>query len=457
MRVDVDIPDGLLSEPQREAVESEDPYLLLAGGFGSGKSTALYIKLLALKMRNGRAPGLALGATMGELHSNVIQPMFRMLADSGAERLIPAIVGPTPREPSQHLLWYDGARTWLGSAKSPEGWTGKSVGYLVMDEGRLFQPKLWDLAAARLREPCPCPQIVIGSTPAMGWLSREFNSGNPRRRLITMPTRLNAHNLREGYIEDLEQSYSTRMAAAYIDGEFVMLEGAVYEKLDARDPWNGRWAIDYKYDPGKLTLLWIDPGFRKSAWVFAQEFRPGRLVIFDQLMIDETSDWAAVQAVNAKKYAIDGITYDPASEGTQSALNLSTVAMLKQIKTRSRDPLLPIGGVLRDISFGVDKVRAMFGDPDNGIEPRLFFAKSLQAYESQRGMVRGVMKDHLALSYPEAKHGKPLSNKPVKDGVTDHSTDCTRYGIVRFMVDRGVLLDDVTRKRLQHDPMPRTA
>jgi len=82
-----------------------------------------------------------------------------------------------------------------------------------------------------------------------------------------------------------------------------------------------------------------------------------------------------------------------------------------------------ITGPWRSIPWGVDKTRALLGG--QGQPTRIRFAKSLLREEA--GRERGIVKDLAAYRYPEVKDGRPITDLPLKDGVTDHSNDSLRY------------------------------
>ena len=423
------------STPQLEFLESTDPSVLLAGGFGSGKSTAAQAKILQLKITNGATPGLVVAQTHGELHTNIINPLLEALSYVYPKDLVPHIKGGSPRDPKIYLYWpQDGGKVYLGSANNPRSYAGVNVGWAVGDEARLWRVEAWTLFQSRVRVRCPMPQKALTSTPGIGWLSEEFNTGRPRRRLIKCPTRLNAANLQDGYELDLRASYSKRMLAVFLEGEFALLTGAVYESLDPNF-YNSAHATNHTIERGEKTYLWVDPGFRRSAWAFVQRRHPPgerrpHWVVFDELILDDTSDATAVQLVNDKantsRFAIDEIWCDPASDSTQGAFALDTIAMMRNIKCRSQRPIRYVTGYMRDIPFGVDKVRALL-DHDDIRKPRLFFDRKLEEIEKQKN--RGVVKSLMGYSYPDDK-GRNMTDLPLHDSTHSHFADAVRYGTV---------------------------
>lgn len=398
---------------------------LMCAGLGAGKSTAGIAKCLLLKGANGRLPGLIIAQTYGALYNNIVDPMMSMLERSLPEQLVPRIVGRNTGK--DHMLWADNSKTLIRSAEKPKSYDGANAAWLYGDEIRHWKKEAHEIAIARVRiKTAPLMQKAFTSTPGMGWMSEEFDTDKPGREVIRCGTIENAHNLAEGYIDDIRLSYSPRLQRAMLEGYFTILEGAVYDALPP-NIWDSEWVVDH--DPKKhkrcKTYLAVDPGYRRSAWLWIHEITPTSWVVFDQIMPDERSDDACVAMVNARGWPIDEIWCDPAADATQSALNLDTIAMLKGIKLRTRHSVRYISGPFRSVTFGVDKMRTLLGEPVEGLPIRVKFARRLQKIE--RRSRRGIVKDLMAYHYPEAKNGKALGGQPLKDGLTDHSNDALRY------------------------------
>ncbi len=405
-------------------LRSEAPQVLLAGGFGSGKTFALALKILQLKAINGRAPGLIVAQTWRQLWSVTIRRFMQVCKATLPKEYVPRVVD---KQGECYLDFGDGAPVFLRSATDPGGYDGLDVGWAAGDEARHWTREAYNVFIGRVRVPCPLPQKVFASTPAMHWLSDEFNSGKADRHLITAPTRENLKHLAPTFITDLKLSYSRRLQRAILEGEFTVLEGAVYEAFDPTP--TSPWAIDYE-PAGALHrshkhFLAVDPGYRRSSWFFIAERGPLDWVVYDQLQGESRSDWSCVEEVNGRGHPIDEIWTDPAANATQSALNLDTMAMLQGVKTRNKAPIRYITGPYRSVSFGVDKMRVLMGDPEGGLPIRLRFARQL--LEQERGKARGFIRSHASYSYGEVKEGRPLSDEPVKDGLFDHDCDAGRY------------------------------
>jgi len=422
-----------------------DPYLLFAGGVGSGKTTFLSQKLLQYLDENGRTPGLVVAPSWPLMKAVTLRRILTTL-----RRAFPGI-RPRLRDPTgeRYLDLGFGPRIYLRSATKPGSIEGFDVGWALGDELRWWPKASYLNFIARVRVTCSLNQIACASTPELGWMADEFNSGKAGRRLITVPTRENAAHLRPGYIEDLRLSYSKRMQDAILDGLFVLLEGAVYESL-AADIWNSEWVEDYdpKGNTDQKTYLCFDPGFRKSSWLWIHETRKLQWIVFDQIQPSATSDWDCVERINARGWPIDEVWCDPAADQTQSALDFDTLDVAKRI--RFRDGAEPCIRYLRPpftaIKFGVDKVRTMLGDPDSGLPIRVKFARRLR--ELEQGQSRGLVKSLQNYKYPPEKPDRPVGNNPLKDGITDHDNDAFRNWVVGMWLTTPLKeLDSDLRKR----------
>ncbi len=412
-------------------LESPSRYVCFSGGFGSGKTTVLVLKILQLVAANAGLPGLVIAQSFGALFANVIATMERVLRGTGMpEDKIPTIRGGNMRP---HSVFWNGAVVHWRSAENPGGYDGLDVAWVCGDEIRHWNKEAYDIAIARARRrDAPKLQRAFTSTPSMGWMYDEWACGKKGRDLITCGTLENAHNLEEDYIPGLRESYSPRLQRAVIDGEFTILEGAVFEAFDP-NPQKSPWVIDYDPTPDRLAnkrlFLAVDPGYRRSAWLWIVEESPLNWVVFDQLMPDNASDMAAVEMVNAKKCPVDEIWTDPAADNTQSTTGADTLASLRAVKVRgwNRKPLRTVADFGRDIPFGVDKLRVLLGG-EHGAPIRIKFSRKLA--DTERGKPRGIVRDLGALRYPEIKDGRPVTDRPLKDGITDHSTDALRYWAV---------------------------
>jgi hypothetical protein len=422
MTVHLQLDRSQMTRGQWTLLNSTEKNVLLAGGFGSGKTVGLGLKLLQLKSDNPGVPGLLLAQSWRALWSITYRRLMAVVKRSLPREAWPKIID---RSGECYLDFGDGVPVFLRSAHDPATFDGLDVGWALGDEARHWPRVSHETLLGRVRIKCARPQIAYASTPAMNWLSDEFNSGVEKRQLIRAPTKENLKNLAPDYIENLRLSYSRRLQQAVVDGLFVTLEGAVYEQVDTANL-SSPWFVDYDWRDhrDRKTILAVDPGFRRSAWIWVQEETPTSWVVVHEMMPDDTSDDACVQMVNDSGLPVDEIWCDPAADQTQSTFSLDTITMMREIESRSNAPIRYVTGPFRSITYGVDKLRTLFGDPEIHQPVRIRFSKSLVQLEKH--WKRGVVKDTGAYRYRDDKEGRAVRDEPNKDGVTDHSMDAVR-------------------------------
>jgi hypothetical protein len=426
-----------LNPSQLAWVNSRARYSLMCAGVGSGKSTAGIVKILLLKGENGTLPGLVIAQTFSQLYANIVNPLLKLTGNLPV-RYRPTLVSSGKDAP--FLKWRDGCRVYLRSAELPKGYDGLTVAWLYGDEIKDWTENAFLVAIARVRiKGAPRTQRCFTSTPVFNWMTKHWKDRDDRET-IRCSTYENERNLDADYITDLVSAYSTRMARAMLHGEWIILEGGVFEDFDP-DPRNSRWIVDdwptpHEFDQSKCYLA-VDPAYRKSAWIWLirRETPIVHWMIYDQMMADNMSDDVCVHAVNERKHPIDEIWCDPAAKAKQSQTGTSTLRSLRDINTRGfthdgrkKRSIRTLAGRSRDIEFGIERMRVLLGGYDNGTEEgapiRLVWHR--RVVEAEKGRERGSFKDIASSAYPEFR-GRVVDDQPIKDGIVDHSRDALRY------------------------------
>lgn len=425
-----------LNPGQRALLANRSRNVALLGGFGSGKTTAAVLKLLQLKSANPGVPGLLVAPNWRTLWSVCYRELRTILSRALSPAEMPKLID---KQQECYLDFGDGVPVFLRSASKIDSFDGVNVGWAVLDEARYYKREAWTVIKGRVRLRCRQPQTVVASTPAFGVLSEEYDSGRKGRDIICAPTHENAHNLADGFIDDLAVSYSKRVLRAYVEGRFTVLEGAVYEDFDGQTA-DSEWFVDF--DPftaplvERKTYLAVDPGFRRSAWLWIARMGATDWVVFDEMMPENQSDAASVAAVNARGWPIDEVWVDPAASARQSYEGADLVSLMREVKCRrpGRNVRM-LSGANREIAFGVDKTRVLLGE--EGGHKHVKFARRLRQLE--QGKPRGILRDLSAYRYPEVKDGHPLTDKPLKDGISDHGADSIRYWSVGMWLTEPLL------------------
>lgn len=412
-----------LHSAQRAAWKAEAEVVGLLGGWGSGKTWWGARAFLRNVLQNPPGVDSLLAAPFWQ---TIEQTTLRAFLDATPKRLI------TARSKKQHFVEVVGRRVYYGSADRPETLDGPTVGAYWIDEGRYVRQRGWEVVHSRLRaKKARKARGLVTSTPGGPWIEEEFNTGRRDRFVVHASTRENASNLRPGYVESLEASLSRRAARVFIDGQFGLLEGAVYE-FD-----KGWHLIPWRYNPALPVCLAWDFGYVRPAVLFLQPIPPGTVlppakgtvvqrrasvgswVVFDELVPDNLSTEALGLLVKTKGYRVDRIYCDPAGDGTQTATGLTDVSVLRG--QGFRDIRWVTDPRWRHIPTGVRLVEGLLRNTMN--ETRLYVAAHLDKPAAKRG----VVKDFLGYHYPEAKDGRAVKDQPQKDGVHDHTMDAARY------------------------------
>lgn len=222
-----------LTEPQEDFIFSEAIHPAMVAGYGAGKSQAAVIRiaLLALKYK-----GLSFG---------FVEPTYdliRLIAFPRFEEILDSWGVKYNLNKADAIIKLDnGSQIIFRSADSPERLVGFEVSDAVIDEAdtlRIDQARtVWTKMLGRIRERKPdnSPNTLAAvSTPeGFGFMYEMW--GKEKREgyeLIKAPTSSNPY-LPDGYIAQLQATYSGSQLSAYLDGNFVNLNaGSVYHEFD---------------------------------------------------------------------------------------------------------------------------------------------------------------------------------------------------------------------------------
>lgn len=399
----------------------------LIGGVGSGKTHTGAEAALEAAIENPGADGMLVSPTFSMLWRTLI-PAW--------ERACPEQLRKHIKKERRYVLWHGGS-VWYGTAEVPESLEGTNLAWYWGDEARYWPVQSHRNMLSRLRlKSARRPQAFYTTTPAMGWLSDEFNSDRPGRAAYRISTRENAANLADDYIENLERTLSARMARSIIDGEFSVIDGQVYEEFD-----EARHVIDWQHDPRLPLWASWDFGVRQSAIIFAQpvgpfgattrdgkRLPPHSLVVVDEIMPEQTPtarQIPLVQAALAQRFggrALDRIVCDPAGNQRSQDTGLRSVTMLQD----AFGPIVRYETEIqeRDIPTRIGRVQGALA-PVEG-EPTLYVARDLARQNTRRGVVKALR----SAVYPE-REGRRLSDRPREDE-TEHARDVLEYLVVRW-------------------------
>jgi hypothetical protein len=419
----------------------------LAGGWFSGKSYAL---LQWLAMRAFMNPTGTSGM--------VALPTHKLLTEFLRQYLIPAfgwdeggmIVGGSSDEGALYLR--GNRRLLYRSAHEPKRIEASDLSYVGADEIGLMKSEVFVRMVARTRDArATMPFLGFTGVPVFGWLQEEFeNRWDMQRRIIHITSADNKLAGKEA-LGNLLDACPARLRPCYIDGRFVPPGNVVYHQIT--DDHLLDWRVEDYVQPERAArrrselCVSVDPGGHTPHVTFFQIVPPGvRLpngilttkpvaIAVDEVIEsgrDEhmiTTEQLATVA-KAKGYHLQIGYMDVAGDTEDQTSGLTPLRIFADKMgiefERETDP------ALRSIVNSIELVWRMLA-PETG-HPTLYFAKHLADSRNPRALWNAMRRQH----YPVAKDGRPLSDKPEKDGVTDHACDTVRYLAVndrRFVPD----------------------
>lgn len=220
-----------LTPKQVEFVNDKTPELLISGGYRSGKTVGLIIKMYLLSMffPNNR---ILLGRkSLSDIESNLI-PAIKDIFPEGTYDYKPGYRRIDFPNGSQILLY--GLDTQVGgddTKKATQKIKGLDLGGAFIDQLEETDQLIWDQLAGRMSRNVPFRQKCATTNPANFW-GYPYFKGNPRPNTKLIETGMidNRENLPEGFIEEQlvkGELYVKRFVHGIWDTE-TMTEGRVF-------------------------------------------------------------------------------------------------------------------------------------------------------------------------------------------------------------------------------------
>lgn len=413
-----------------------------AGGWGSGKSYALLVKIGLLLSYNPPGTRGAIVLPTGPLLSKFMRAQFmpafrRLLSDFSKSEMVATIHGD--RE------------IFFISAFEPERMELLTLAWAVGDEAGLWPHETMRQMVSRVRDPrARYRQVSFVGVPRYGWLHDEFcgvtdSSGD--RRTYRLKTSDNAKAPPQ-YLDSLLSACPARMRKCYLEGEFVAPGGNVFPEYD-----EGKHIIAWDDSkPQAKTIAAIDWSPRtphvliiqivqdstidgKSVTKLSPQHAGAAMVIADELVLDGSTPLTVEKIcmeIKSRGWKVAEVICDPAGGAAEATSGIDQIR-IAQAALGVR-VLYSTTRAQRDIRNGVEHVRALL-EPGKDSVPRLYISKSVLAKAQtlpHHLRSRSVVNALRMYSYPQISDGKPVSNTPVKDGITDHACDCVRYAAVWY-------------------------
>lgn len=296
------------SAEQRRVLTSDSKYLLAAGGFRSGKTLAMCIRCIEEALANPGSTGVVFRHTYRRLE-DATMPTFMHEAlpemwdnsDCFSKSEMKLIIPEYNSEIRfRHL---DDEREVRGGGYD----------WMFWDEANENTEHLWLAVKGRMSGRKGVQRRFLTVNPnGHDWVWREFVKEKfGDHEFVIMPTYLNRVNLPDGYIEDMERSYSGIWIRRFLGADFdAIASGLVYDEI-ARDmhmirgPWepDGAWKVYAGLDWG-----FVNP----TAWVLVAVQGPYAIVFREHKEAELTPlDIAKKLRPLCKHYQIESVFCDP--------------------------------------------------------------------------------------------------------------------------------------------------
>jgi hypothetical protein len=223
-----------LTRPQYEFVSAPEPYPCFCGGFGAGKTAAVIVRAMSLKLRYPRQ-NIAMYYPTFDLVRRIGYPRFSEVFERYG---VPYRI----RKDDQLIELPSAGQIIFRTMDTPERIIGYEVADSLADEldtlKRDHAADVWTKILSRNRQKKPdgaANTAAVATTPEGYRYVYEAWKKDPQPgyRLIKASTMSNARNLPDGYIQSLRDRYPSNQLLAYLEGEFVNLTaGSVYPDFD---------------------------------------------------------------------------------------------------------------------------------------------------------------------------------------------------------------------------------
>ena len=205
--------------------------LLFTGGWASGKTMTLAAKMLKLSAVNAPLPGIWCVPDYGHIHDTILPT----LADTDPETGEPWFLAPDQMHyhETRHVLTWDGGGPILFvTAENPRSIAGPNVAFCGTDEPGSIKQEAWRNTIARVRHPRAVlrQKVAAGTPEGLNYLAEQFGPDMPPGyHKYVMPTRDNVELLKHHpeYLEQVKANATEAELAAYLDGKFVNMTGAL--------------------------------------------------------------------------------------------------------------------------------------------------------------------------------------------------------------------------------------
>jgi len=335
---------GKLSDIQLTSLfESDARINILEGSVRSGKTHVSMIRWIDYLINPPPGDLLMLGKTYGTLTRNIILPLQRMIGTSMRFYSSKNLVRWAGRD-----IYCYGANT-KDSAAIIQGMTAAGA---LGDEVSLWPEEVFKMMLSRLSV---TGSKFFGATnpdSPYHWLKRDFLDRASDLDLKRFKYKLEDNfTLNRAYVEALKKEYTGLWYRRYIDGEWCLAEGAIYDFFDSVSPYVKSIMPRPKYfvvgvdygtqNPTVFILFGVNPSTKPRIWAIKEYYYDGRAELYQKTDAEYSADMRAwLGDVKPRKIFVDpsaaSFIIQLKKDGLITATEHTNNSVLDGIRTQAR-------------------------------------------------------------------------------------------------------------------------
>jgi PBSX family phage terminase large subunit len=268
-----------LLKHQYEFITSSEQFVLLAGGLGSGKSTAGAWFVINESLTDPRPKGLICANTYRQLRNATLATLFRECDENGIDYSLNENKGWLRIEDA---FWY------CYSLDNPDNVRGVEVGKIWNDETRDTSAEAFHVLTGRLRDKSGINGLKARytSTPfGFNYLYDYFvgDKKTKQHRLIHAPSSANKH-LPPEYLESMKNSFDSKIYAQEVLAEFVnVTSGRIYYAFE-----RSRHIKTVSYDSRYPIYVGMDFNINPMTATMCQHI-DGKIKVYDEIWLSDSN------------------------------------------------------------------------------------------------------------------------------------------------------------------------
>lgn len=226
-------------------VNSESRFNLLIGSVRSGKTFAQNIRIARAAREAPKGEGMLIGVSRESLQRNMVRPLCDWLC----------IPPPTSKAPAMNLWGRHIHLLGAPDERAQQRIAGATLAFAGIDELTLTPYGLFKMLQSRLSK--RNAQLFAGSNPdsPYHWVKKELIDNKDLDLKVWNFNLEDNPSLDENFVQNIKKEYTGIWYQRYIEGKWVLAEGAIYPYFDEKIH-----IIDHPPSYAKEYIIGVDYG-----------------------------------------------------------------------------------------------------------------------------------------------------------------------------------------------------